>query len=143
MTPHPSVLIGYRPRGTAEEALRARIVAWVRDLGFDTALAEDGLETRSRVHRHVFAATLLDSAMLEGGVTTEIGTQVWRSVHPVLGRRLVLMVREVPRGLWFEALRDGVGAVLPLPPREGMVRAALRAATGGFPPGDDRGAGPA
>ena len=132
MTHHPSVLIGLRARDARREALGERVADWVRDLGYEPAVCEDGAETLTwvREHVHAFAATLLDSRL-----AADTGERVWRRVRPIAGRRLVLMAAEPRTDLWFEALRAGVGAVLPLPPREATVRAALEAATGAPPPG--------
>ena len=123
MKRNPSVLIGLGT--TPEEDVRERLIGWVRHLGYEPAVADDGPTALAWAQERPFAASLLDC-----GVVADGGIQVWRSVHPVLGRRLVLMVREARRDVWFEALRRGVGAVLPLPPRERMVKAALHAATG-------------
>ena len=130
MTLHPSVLIGLSARDARREALGERVAEWVRHLGFEPSLSEDGAETLTWVRERAFAATLLDSRL-----AADTGERIWRSVRPIAGRRLVLMAREPRTDLWFEALRAGVGAVLPLPPREAAVRAALRAATGAPPPG--------
>lgn len=130
MTPHPSVLIGLCTRDERLEWLGERVAEWVRHLGYEPAVTHDGAETLRWVQERVFAATLLDSQLAE-----ETGERVWRRVRPIAGRRLVLMAREPRTDLWFEALRAGVGALLPLPPRESTVRAALRAATGAMPPG--------
>jgi len=130
MMPNPSVLISLRSATASDRDLGERLVGWVRRLGFDPAVASDGRQVVDRVRRRPFAATLV-----EYGVVGEGGVDAWRVIHPLLGRRLVLMTREMRRDLWFEALREGVGAVLPLPPREAMVRAALCAATGHPVPG--------
>jgi DNA-binding response OmpR family regulator len=128
MTPNPSVFVGL-PAGDA----RDRLVGWIRDQGYETDGASDGGETVARVRVRTFAASFLDSGMeaLEGGT-------VWRVVHRIVGRRLVLMARERRNELWFEALRAGVATVLPLPPEEVTVRAALAAVIGteGFARGD-------
>ena len=63
---------------------------------------------------------------------------VWRRIRPIAQRRVVLMARESGRNLWFEALRTGVATVLPFPPREAMVQAALRVVTRGNHPDDWR-----
>jgi CheY-like chemotaxis protein len=120
MEPLPPVLISL-----LASDVRDRIQGWVESLGFETAVTADGVETVAWVSRLPFTATLLHS-----GIAGAEGGEVWRVVRPIAGRRLVLMVEEARRDLWFEALSDGVGAVLPLPPEEAMVRAALAAATG-------------
>ena len=130
MTLHPSVLIGLSARDVCRERLGERVAEWVRHLGYEPAVTNDGAETLAWVQERVFAATLLDCRL-----AADTGERVWRRVRPIAGRRLVLMAREPRTDLWFEALRAGVGAVLPLPPREATVRAALRAATGVLPPG--------
>jgi DNA-binding NtrC family response regulator len=125
MMPNPSVLIGLRGNAPQDLDVRDRLTGWVRHLGYEPAVADDGPTALAWAQERPFVASLLDC-----GVEAERGIQVWRSVHPVLGRRLVLMVREARRDVWFEALCRGVGAVLPLPARERMVKAALHAATG-------------
>ncbi len=130
MTPAPSVLIGLAPTQTD---LRSRLVGWVREMGYEPSVAADGPQAVAWAHQRVFAASLLAC-----GVEAAAGVEVWRSVHPVLGRRLVLMVRDPRRDLWFEALEEGVGAVLPIPPEQPMVREALRVATAPRPRFVDR-----
>ena len=125
MTPHPSVLISLRRDPVQDLDIRTRIASYVRRLGFAPTLADDGREALAWVRERPFAATFV-----ECGVEGEGGVEAWRAIQPHQGRRLVLMIREPDQGLWFEALGRGVGAVLPLPPAERMVRAALRAATG-------------
>ena len=125
MTLHPSVLIGLSARDAGREVLGERVAAWVRRLGYEPTLSEDGAETLRWVRECAFAATLLDSRL-----AADTGERIWRTVRPIAGRRLVLMAREPRTDLWFEALRAGVGAVLAVPPSEAAVRAALRAETG-------------
>lgn len=125
MTLHPTVLISLRREPALGADLERQLVDWVRALGFEAEVVPDGREAVVRVRRRPFAASLFD-----GGAAGGDGGALWRSIHAVLGRRLVLMTREPTRDLWFEALGEGVGAVLPLPPREAMVRAALQAAVG-------------
>lgn len=120
MTADPAVLIALRAGD-----VRDRLVLWVRGHGFDTDVTEDGGEAVARVRGRRFAASFLDS-----GMATADGGTVWRVVHQIVGRRLVLMARERRNDLWFEALGAGVGTVLPLPPEEAMVRAALEAVAG-------------
>lgn len=124
MTPNPAVLISLREEPAFGAELERQLVDWVRHLGFEPQVAPGAREAVAWVRERHFAASLFDSRAETGGVAA------WRTVHAVLGRRLVLMVHEPHRELWFEALREGVGAVLPLPPRERMVRAALSAAIG-------------
>ena len=125
MTPHPSVLITLRRDPVDDRDIRTRIASWVRRLGFAPAVAHDGREALAWVRERPFAATFV-----ECGVEGEAGVEAWRVIQPHQGRRLVLMIREPDRAIWFEALGRGVGAVLPLPPAERTVQAALRAATG-------------
>ncbi len=125
MTPNPAVLISLRQELRLGDELERRLVDQVHHLGFSPEVAPDGCVAVTWVRERPFAASLFDWRTEGGG-----GTAAWRAIHRVLGRRLVLMAREPRRDLWFEALSEGVGAVLPLPPREPMVRAALSAATG-------------
>lgn len=121
MTPSPSVLIGL----SVSDDVGERVAGWVRHLGYEPTVTLGGCETLAWVQERAFAASLLDA-----GLVAEAGEPLWRRVRPIAGRRLVLMVREPRRDLWFEALGTGVGAVLPMPPEESMVRAALDAAVG-------------
>lgn len=125
MTPNPAVLISLRRERDIDPALERQLADWVGALGFEPLVAPDGREAVAWVRRRPFAASLFDWRSDDGD-----GVASWRSIHEILGRRLVLMTREPRRGLWFEALCEGVGAVLPLPAREAMVRAALLAAVG-------------
>jgi hypothetical protein len=131
MTPHPAVLIGLR-----EREFRDRLEGWVRRLGYDARTTADGSETLAWVREGSFVASFLDS-----GLGAPEGETVWRVVRPIVGRRLVLMAWERSNDLWFEALRSGVGTVLPLPPEEPMVRAALAAVARPFAWGDGGGRG--
>lgn len=108
--------------GTRVSDLGALLAGWVRELGFEVRLTADGVDAVSVVTRAPVTAFFLDSQL--GGVG---GEPVWRSLRPALGRRLVLMAWDRNNELWFEALRSGVGTVLPLPPARTMVRAALAA----------------
>lgn len=117
MLPTPSVVIG-----TQVSDLGALLAGWVRECGFEVRVAGDGREVVTVAMQVPLAALFLDS-QLSGG---DEGP-VWRTLRPVLGRRLVLMARDRSNELWFEALRTGVGTVLPLPPARPMVRAALAA----------------
>jgi CheY-like chemotaxis protein len=126
MMPSPSVLVGL-PAGEG----RDRLVGWIRGEGHETVVADDGPDTVRWLRRHVFAAFFLDSEM-----DAVRGVPVWRTVRPIVGRRMVLMAREWRSDLWFEALRAGVGTVLPLPAQEPTVRAALDAV---LPPSARRG----
>jgi DNA-binding response OmpR family regulator len=108
--------------GTPVPDLGDRIAGWVRGWGYEVRVTSDGVEAVRVLHRESFVATFLDSRL--GGAQ---GETVWRVVRPILGRRLILMAGELSNEFWFEALRAGVGTVLPLPPAERMVRAALAA----------------
>ena len=124
MEAHPSVLVGLRPQLGAEAGLRESMDDWVRACGFEPRFTTRAQEAESwlRDEQEAFAASFLDAEMGVGE-----GRVTWRVVRPLIGRRLVLVVRERRRDLWFEALRAGVGTVLSCPPEEAMVRAALRA----------------
>jgi DNA-binding response OmpR family regulator len=130
MTPSPSILVGLSDREARGLSLGKRLAGWVEDLGYEAALTTDAGQTLAWLEQRAFAASLLDFRLV-----ADTGEQVWRRVRPVLGRRLVLMVREPRNDIWFDALRSGVGAVLPLPVREPAVRAALLAATRRMPAG--------
>jgi hypothetical protein len=117
MTRNPAVLIG-----TADAETGDRISGWVARLGYEARIAAGSTATMALVRGSEFSASFLDSGMGSG----EADGVVWRRANPILGRRLVLMARN-PREVWFEALGAGVGAVLPLPPQERMVLAALAA----------------
>jgi len=121
VTLHPAIMLGLR---ADDRELRDPLEGWVRRLGFVTRFTADVGEAREWLGREEFAATLLDSHL---GLAE--GEAVWRTIRPRFARRTVLIARERGRGLWFEALRSGVATVLPLPPRESMVRAAVAAAT--------------
>jgi hypothetical protein len=125
MTPHPAVLISLRRELPLGDQLERQLVDWVRAFGFEPEVAPGGPEAVAWVRERPYAASLFDWRVEMG-----LGAAAWRSIHAVLGRRLVLMAPEPRRDLLFEALGEGVGAVLPLPPRPPMVRAALSAATG-------------
>ena len=112
--------------GTQALRLGAEIAQWVRELGFEACLTPDGEQAVTWARRGSFAASFLDVQLGGAG-----GETVWRVVRPILGRRLILMARELSNELWFEALQVGVGSVLPLPPARPMVEAALSAVTPG------------
>ncbi len=105
----------------------------IRRCGFRPYFTRGGRETLDSVRREPFAASFLDSAFWdadsEGDELVE-GEALWREVRRIAGRRLVLMTRAPRSDFWFDALRAGVGTVLPLPPQEPTVRAALRAVAG-------------
>lgn len=128
MTPHPAVLLGLRARERRQSDLRAQLEGWVQRLGYETRFTADADEAISWMGDEAIAASFFehDWARAEGQV-------VWRTLRPTTARRVVLMAPERRRDLWFEALRSGVATVLPLPPRESMVRAALLAVAGRLP----------
>lgn len=117
MLPAPQVLVG-----TQVVDLGVRIASWVEGLGYEVQVRSDGVAVVEALRRGSFAASFLDDQLGGAG-----GESIWRMVRQVLGRRLILMARDVRNELWFEALRSGVGSVLPLPPAPSMVRAAIRA----------------
>ncbi|MDJ0520514.1 MAG: hypothetical protein QNJ90_00410 [Planctomycetota bacterium] len=121
MTPHPAIMLGL---SADDRELRDPLEGWVRDLGFRTRFTTDAQEAVAWLSQDDFAASLVDCEL-----GRDEGVEIWRTIRPSFARRTVLLVRESRRGLWFEALRSGVATVLPLPPREAMVRAALAAAT--------------
>ena len=127
MTPHPSVLLGLRSADPEDRGLRDRLEHWVGRCGYRTRFTADAHEAISWLGQEDFAATLVDSDL--GRAEGEV---LWRKIRPTAQRRVVLMARGGGRNLWFEALRTGVATVLPFPPREAMVQAALRAATQGW-----------
>jgi DNA-binding NtrC family response regulator len=104
--------------------LRAPLEGWVRRLGFRTQFTTDAREAVAWLSQEDFAASIVDSWL-----GRDEGQEVWRSIRPAFARRTVLLARDQHRGLWFEALRSGLATVLPLPPHEAMVRAAVAAAT--------------
>lgn len=117
MIPARSVFIGTPARDVGLE-----IAGWVRSLGYEVEVGLDGACAVQALHRGAFAASFLDHQL---GAAE--GQTIWRVVRPIVGRRLILMARERNNELWFEALRSGVGSVLPLPPARPMVEAALAA----------------
>jgi hypothetical protein len=136
MTPHPTVLLGLRAGGREETDLRVLLEGFVRRLGFETRFTDVAGEARAWLLAEAFAASLVDSDMGRSG-----GEAVWRALPLGAARRTVLLARDGGRDLWFEALRSGVATVLPLPPQEASVRAALVAAGLDRLP-DPQGAGP-
>ena len=121
MTPHPAIMLGLR---ADDRDLRDPLEDWVRRLGFQTWFTADVREALDWLRCEDFAASIVDSDL---GLAQ--GEALWRTIRPRLARRTVLIAREGGRALWFEALHSGVATVLPVPPRESMVRAAVAAAT--------------
>lgn len=116
MLPAQPVLVG-----TQVVDLGFRIATWVEGLGYEVQVSSDGVAVVEALRRGSYAASFLDDQLGGAG-----GESIWRMVRPVLGRRLILMARALSNELWFEALRSGVGSVLPLPPEPSMVRAAMQ-----------------
>lgn len=127
MLPPPAVLVAVGPDVQADLRVRDDLEGWVRGSGFRPRFAADADQAIAwlRDEREAFAASLLDSGL---GVD---GEPTWQRVGPWVGRRLVLLLREERRTLWFEALRSGVGAVVPHPWAPATLAAALAVATGG------------
>lgn len=123
MVPTRSVLIGFRREMADAQEVRAHLADWVGELGFEPRVTVDPEQALAWVHREPFVAGFVDA-----GWEVARGQSTWRVLQPVLARRMVLMTSASRRDLWFEALRCGVAAVLPLPPEPSSVRAALRAA---------------
>jgi DNA-binding NtrC family response regulator len=137
MTPNPAVLLGLRDSGSEDRTLRVQLEDWVRRCGYRTRFTDDAHEAISWLAQEDFAATVVDS-----DVGRAEGEALWRRIRPSVrgpqgSCRVVLMAREAGRNLWFEALRSGIVTVLPFPPKEAMVQAALLAATRGW--ASDRG----
>ena len=126
---HPSVLISLRHRRAGYGEVRDRLESMVRGCGYRTRFTDDSREALAWTRQEPFTASFLDSEMEHVA-----GQMIWRVVRSIVGRRLVLMTWERRNDVWFEALQSGVGAVLPLPPEESSVRAALTA-VGAEPPG--------
>lgn len=105
----------------------ATIAGWVRRWGYEAQVLRDGGDAVQALRFGRYAASFLDVRLLDTSAQVAEREPVWRVVRPVVGRRLILMARECSNELWFEALKAGVGTVLPLPPGERMVQAALAA----------------
>lgn len=126
MTLHPAVLVGLRAdagparAGSAGPGWGETLEGWMRRLGFHPRITTDAREARAWLVQEEFAVSFVDSDL-----GRDEGEAVWRTLRPMAARRTVLLARDRGRGLWFEALRSGVATVLPLPPEEAMVRAAL------------------
>jgi DNA-binding NtrC family response regulator len=127
VTPNPAILLGLRAADSEDRSLRDQLEGWVRGCGYRTRFTADAHEAISWLDQEDFAATFVDSDL-----GRDEGQALWRMIRPVAARRVVLLARSGGRNLWFEALRTGVATVLPLPPREAMVQAAVRAATRGL-----------
>ncbi len=136
MTPSSTVLVSLRSRPREGAGLRDELDGMIRRCGYRPHFTRGGRETLDSVRRDSFVASFLDSGYWgQGSDDTELvdGEAVWRVVRRIVGRRLVLMTRAPRNDFWFDALRAGVGTVLPLPPQEPTVRAALQAVAGAGP----------
>ena len=127
MTPRPAVLVAVGPDVQADRRVRGDLEDWVWESGFRPRFAADADEvvTWLRDERDAFAASLLDAQLGAQGSPT------WQQVGPWVGRRLVLLLREQRRTVWFEALRSGAVAVVPPPWNGAVLAAALQVATRG------------
>ena len=126
------VVIGLRPCGYRDE-----LDGWVRDQGFETFVTDEGRAAVEWVRRTPRALSFLDH-----GLERVDGEEVWRVVRRIAleategsagrsaagGSRLVLMAAHRSNELWFTALAEGVGALLPLPTERDVVLTALRVA---------------
>ena len=141
MAPVPAVLVAVGPDVQSDRQVRGDLEDWVWGVGFRPRFAVDADQavTWLREAADAFAASLLDIRLGAQGAPT------WQQVGPWVGRRLILLLREQRRTVWFEALRSGAGAVVPHPwdgavwprpwrwprgvlPRSGLAR-AIRAAS--------------
>lgn len=120
MTLSRPVLIGLRP-----SPFRDSLDGWVRGQGLDTFVTARGAEAVGWVRERPDAVSFVDRDLGQVG-----GVEVWRVVRPIVCRRLVLMAQQRTRDLWFSALAEGVGSVLPLPTEREVVMTALRLASG-------------
>jgi len=113
------VLVGLRP-----SPFREALDGWVQALGLETFVTERPREAVEWVRERPSAVSFVDRDLdrIEG-------VEVWRVVRPIVSHRLVLMARDRTRDLWFSALAEGVGSVLPLPSEREVVMTALRLAS--------------
>lgn len=109
----------------------------MRDLGYETFVTHDGRAAVDWVVR--MPRTL---AFLDVDLDRVDGEEVWRLVRRIVARpseqpvetvpgwnrRLVLMAARRTNQIWFAALSEGVGSLLPLPSEREVVRAALEVA---------------
>ena len=133
------VVIGLRPSGFRDE-----LDGWVRDLGYETFVTDEGRTAVEWVRRTPRTLTFLDVDLERVN-----GEDVWRLVRRIVDRTtahpsvrepgvrgaspgwnrcLVLMAARRTNDVWFTALSEGVGTVLPLPSERDVVLAALRVA---------------
>jgi ActR/RegA family two-component response regulator len=125
MVPSPSVLISLSGPDDDLAAARGRLERVVRGRGYEPRFTTDAGEAMAWAREQRFAVSFVDADM-----EVHAEGRVWRVLHQVIGPRMVLMTRGRRQDVWFEALKCGVAAVLPLPPRTRSVRAALEAAVG-------------
>jgi DNA-binding NtrC family response regulator len=113
------VLVGLRP-----SPFREALDGWVQALGLETFVTDRATEAVEWVRRCPLSVSFVDRDLdrIEG-------VEVWRVVRPIVCHRLVLMAKERTRDLWFSALAEGVGTVLPLPTEREVVLTALRLAS--------------
>lgn len=127
------VVIGLRPSGFRDELDR-----WVKDQGFETFVTDEGRAAVEWVLRTPRTLSFLDLDLERVD-----GEEVWRLVRRIArgtsdgpavrggsprDHRLVLMAARRTNELWFTALAEGVGSLLPLPTERDVVLAALRVA---------------
>ena len=125
MSPAPVVLVGLAVSPEADADLGG-LRGWIRDFGYEPVLPAGAAEAIRWVGERPLAA-----AFVEADWRSETVGCVWEQIQGALGRRLVLMARERGPDLWSQAVRVGVGAVLPLPAVRESVGAALKAVTVG------------
>jgi hypothetical protein len=115
----PPVLVGLRP-----SPFREVLDGWVSALGLETFVTDRPDDVVLWVRERPGGVSFVDRDLDRLG-----GVEVWRVVRPIVSHRLVLMARERTRDLWFSALAEGVGTVLPLPTEREVVLTALRLAS--------------
>jgi DNA-binding NtrC family response regulator len=113
------VLVGLKP-----SPFREALADWVRDQGRETFVTGEAAQALSWARARPEGVSFLDRDLERLD-----GEEAWRVVHRVVGRRLVLMATERTNELWFSALAEGVGTVLPLPTERDVVLMALRLAS--------------
>jgi DNA-binding NtrC family response regulator len=113
------VLVGLKP-----SPFRETLADWLRGQGRETFVTGQAAEAVSWARARPEGVSFLDRDL-----DRLDGEEAWRVVHRVVGRRLVLMATERTNDLWFSALAEGVGTVLPLPTERDVVLTALRLAS--------------
>ena len=116
MTLSRPLLIGLRA-----SPFRDVMADWVRGQGFETFVTDTGREAVAWARSRPETLSILDQDLERLD-----GVEVWRVVRPIVHHRLVLMAQQRTRDLWFSALEEGVGSVLPLPTEREVVLTALR-----------------